>query len=245
MSTDAGGSAGARPRIYISYSYFEREQSRKNLAFFLQHGVLGFDNVTVDLVAKGETCNVRVPEGARANVRVRRAENVGFDFGTHRENLMACNVENYDYFILMNCSCTGPFQRRGDAAPWYSRFTREIAGATKLVGSSIGSIIGPGAGYAGPLPYVAGVRHRSPGGWFMMTDGAGARALREELSKHDIKTFADAHAVENLTGKWMKDRGYAVAGLIPSLHARDRFRSVIVKTRYSEDPGVKVELRKY
>ena len=230
------------PRIYISYSYVERPQSRKNLEYFLRHGVQGFDNITVDLVTKGAPCGVRV--GGYPNVAARHEENVGYDFGTHSQNLARCDLGGYDYFILMNCSCTGPFRRQCDPVPWYRPFVRRVAGSTKLVGSSVLSVRGPGPTYRGPLPYTAGPRCRSPGGWFMLTDAAGAGVLREMLGKYNIRSYNDAHAVEYLTGRWMRERGYEVAGLIKGMVVTNRFESVIVKTRTCRDNGVGAALRR-
>ena len=225
-------------KIHISYSYFEREQSRKNLEYFLAHGVRGRDNITVDLTVKGGACSVDL--SPFPNVTATHAENVGYDFGAHARSLAACDHGRHDYFVLMNCSCTGPFSR---GEPWYRRFVAAIGGKKRLVGACASRIIGPGYSYRGPLPYVAGVRHLSPGGWFMMTDRAGAGVLRDMLGRYNFRTYQDAHAAENLTGKWMRDAGYGVAGLVSTNRTMNRFASVMVKTRTCRDPAVGPLLR--
>lgn len=88
----------AQLRIAISYAYVERPNTRRNLEFFLQHG-LDSSVALLSIVVKGGRpsdgagaggpggCTVEIPEAHRGRVRVTFAEeNVGYDMESHRRN---------------------------------------------------------------------------------------------------------------------------------------------------------------
>jgi len=107
--------------IFISYSYFEKKNTKKNLEFFIKHGLKENHYLSID--CKSETFSVDV--SANQNVKVfRPSENVGFCMKSHFDNLSRINsFDDFDYFIIMNDSCKGPYFRGPE---WESPFTTKI-----------------------------------------------------------------------------------------------------------------------
>jgi hypothetical protein len=119
------------PNIFISYIYFEKENTKKNLEFFLKHGLK--NNMYMIINVKDHKISIDINKYNKDNnIKIRKTDNVGFDFGGHRDNLKEINFNDYDYFILMNDSCMGPFYKTGN---WYDAFinkNKSIVGTIKL-----------------------------------------------------------------------------------------------------------------
>eukprot|EP00854_Cymbomonas_tetramitiformis_P005047 gene5048-6148_t len=216
-------------RVFLSYVYFETENSSRNLRFLLQNGLS--DKLTIFINVRGGRFTVPTPPG----VFVHHTANTGYDFRGHRENLERIDFTEYTYFMMMNDGCLGPFYR-GEGR-WYDAFTSLLTDDVKLVGTNRLSVVGPAEGYQGPFPY----KHQpesSCGGWFFCTDFTGIHILFKLYSSHDILTYDDAHALECVQGRVLHEHGYDVAGLLGKvggpvgglLHPYD---SIIFKPKYN------------
>ena len=118
-------------RIAVSYAYVERPNTRRNLQFFLRHG-LDESVALLSIVVKGGPprdgagaggvggFTVDIPEEHRARVRVTFAEeNVGYDMESHRRNARLFAEEeagagaaaSFTHIVAMNDSALGPFCR--------------------------------------------------------------------------------------------------------------------------------------
>ena len=138
------------PKILISYVYYERENTKTNLEFFLKHGLK--DNITMIINVKSSEINIDVSQ--YKNVILYLSKNTGFDFGGHRDNLSKVNFNNYNYFVLMNDGCMGPFYKKGN---WYDPFIEKMSNVISLVGTH------------GIKRYSCG-RNWRVGSWFLFID---------------------------------------------------------------------------
>lgn len=95
--------------IFISYSYFEKENTKKNLEFFIKHGLKSNHYLSIDCKSESFSLDVSSYE----NVKVfKPLDNVGFCMKSHSDNLSRINsFNNFDYFVVMNDSCKGPYFR--------------------------------------------------------------------------------------------------------------------------------------
>ena len=116
------------PKILISYVYYEKQNTKKNLEFFLEYGLK--DHMTMIINVKSAEINIDVSQ--YKNVILYLSENTGFDFGGHRDNLSKVNFNNYNYFVLMNDICMGPFYKEGN---WYDQFIEKLNDETNIVGT--------------------------------------------------------------------------------------------------------------
>lgn len=128
----------ANLRIAVSYAYVERPNTRRNLDFFLKHG-LDESVSLLSIVVKGgrpsdgagsggEGFSVDIPEEHRERVRVTFAEeNMGYDMESHRRNALlfaemeekerhaaeeeglAAPSSRFTHYVAMNDSAIGPF----------------------------------------------------------------------------------------------------------------------------------------
>ena len=218
--------------VFLSYAYYETQTSKTHLEFFLKHGITS--NMTVFINIKDKcTVDTTIFE----NVFVFYAEeNVGYDFRSHKENLTELKRRNgfvYDFYIMMNDGCLGPFYNGG--GNWHDTFTDKLNKKIKLVGTNYVRIQGPMGKYSGKFPYNH-KRQWSVGGWFFCTDVIGINILYGLYNLHDIENYGDAHALENMNGRWMKKNGYGVDGILKGLKngkVIDPYKVVIFKVKYN------------
>lgn len=102
---DTAPGTGDRP--LVTYVYSESKEARRNLEFFLAHGL----HAAADFVFifNGETdADALVPEAP--GVRTIRRDNTCYDLGSHAEVLLGGGLwRRYSRFVLMNASVRGPF----------------------------------------------------------------------------------------------------------------------------------------
>ena len=77
----------------------------------------------------------------KKNVKYIFRENKCYDIGTHGINLQKYNLENYNYFILMNDTIKGPYLKNINDN-WINKFTEKITDDCKLVGLEKKKFIG-------------------------------------------------------------------------------------------------------
>jgi hypothetical protein len=212
-------------RIAISYAYVERPNTRRNLEFFLKHGL--DDSVALlSIVVKGGRpsdgagvggggFSVAIPEAHKGRVRVTFAEeNVGYDMESHRRNaLLFAELEEgkeaegeglFTHFVAMNDSARGPFCTR-QPSPSTTREEEEEEGP------------GPGPWHRlfaarltrlrshPPTSFVATIRHFS---YFLFFSKPGWRAFAAELRVRGLESYRDAADVEVWLGRQPHDSLY-------------------------------------
>ena len=211
---------GTKFRIAISYAYVERPNTRRNLQFFLNHG-LDESVSLLSIVVKGgrpsdgagsggDGFTVTIPEEHRERVTVTMAEeNVGYDMESHRRNVVLFaelqeeKEEPFTHYVAMNDSALGPFCRNPVAeeeeeeegpgpGPWHRLFAERL---TRL------------RSYP-PTSFVATIRHFS---YFLFFSPAGWDAFGAELRRRSLVTYRDAADVEVWLGQQPHDSLYTEA----------------------------------
>lgn len=115
----------------VTYVYSESEESRRNLKFFIAHGLHA--QADFIFIFNGETdapdLLPDVPE-----VRYVRRNNTCYDLGAHAEVLTDGDLwKRYNKFILMNPSVRGPFMPIwADAICWTDRLLSKITYEVKV-----------------------------------------------------------------------------------------------------------------
>ncbi|PNH02581.1 hypothetical protein TSOC_011428, partial [Tetrabaena socialis] len=138
-----------KPRVLVSYSYFEKDQIQAdNLEFFLDAALNqnAQDHVTYVIVVSGSTCTPC--ERASKSFLTTRAtllhrDNDGMDFGAHNstwEHLSSRNtLWTFAYYFLLNSSVKGPFYPSyfPDTWHWTDAYISRFGGMIHAVGSSL------------------------------------------------------------------------------------------------------------
>ena len=212
-------------RIAISYAYVERDNTRRNLAFFLAHG-LDSSVALLSIIVKGGRpsdgagsggkggFSVSIPEEHRERVRVTFApENVGYDMESHRRNAaLFAEVEKekepFTHYVAMNDSTLGPF------------CTSSTSGAVENEEENEEEGPGPGPWHRlfaqrltrlrshPPTAFVATIRHFS---YFLFFSVNGWRTFAEELTRRELRSYRDAADVECWLGTQPHDSIYPEA----------------------------------
>jgi len=120
-------------RTLVSYSYVERDISVTNLSFFIKNGLS--DRITYCFIIQGYRCSVDIPD--LPNVYIIRHPNKGYDYEAYGVALESFNLDDFDYFIFMNCGVVGPFLPAYGSRDWWVYFSDKMNNSVKLVGSSI------------------------------------------------------------------------------------------------------------
>ena len=167
-------------KILISYSYYEKENTMKNLDFFLVHGLK--ENMSMIINCKSKTFSLDLNKYKyKNNIILLKTKNKGFDFGAHKQNLEYTHLKseykhqniyeyfknnNFNYIVLMNDSCIGPFVKHGN---WYTPFINkdsELVGTINLYG------------------------------YFIFVEKTSIHKIYDVISKHKMNSYQDAVNVE-------------------------------------------------
>ena len=165
------------PKSLISYVYTEGAINRRNLAFFIEHGlhassdfVFTFNGNTdaYKLLPMYEESPYYKDNVTYPNIEVVRRDNKCFDMGAHGEALLRewepeTNSwtkmtgrdrggkkfwERYERFILMNASVRGPFMPIWNRSCWADAFWGLVSKSVKLVAMTYNCHGGGDAGHA-------------------------------------------------------------------------------------------------
>ncbi|CAG8960505.1 hypothetical protein HYFRA_00008225 [Hymenoscyphus fraxineus] len=119
-------------RPLILYAYFETENSRGNLEFFLRHGlhagadflfILNGENKAEDIIPKEK------------NIRWVHRPNDCYDLGAFAEVLLKDDLyKRYNRYITMNASIRGPFLPYWATGCWSDMYLDRVTEVKKLVG---------------------------------------------------------------------------------------------------------------
>jgi hypothetical protein len=127
----------AAPKILIVYAYYETDDARRNLGFFCKHAVSPYRDRQHVVVVNG-ACSIEDQIPRLENVRVLKRDNRGFDFGAWAHALREVQVDQFDFFFLLNSSVTGPFMPTyQDSSRWPEMFLSMLSDRVKLAGITI------------------------------------------------------------------------------------------------------------
>ena len=123
-------------KYLVLFTYYESNESKINLNFFIENGVFRSNMVTFIIIVKSEGLSVNIPKFN--NIILKKTSNEGYDFGGWSDGLKLVNLDNYDRFIFLNDTVRGPFLPIYlDKKEWVKYFTRFINSKIKLTGSTI------------------------------------------------------------------------------------------------------------
>lgn len=122
-------------KTLVMYNYFESDKAKRNLKFFLDHGVHEREDTDFLLVSQSHVC-LDLPTHRNFGIIFRN--NTCFDLGAHKEVVMQHNLlSRYAKFILLNGSVRGPFMPAWSSDCWTDAFTRRLNDTVKLVGPTL------------------------------------------------------------------------------------------------------------
>lgn len=126
--TNGNGTVSNRPLIL--YAYFETENSRANLEYFLRHGlhggadflfILNGDNHAEDIIPK------------EPNIKYLHRPNDCYDLGAFAEVLLKDDLyKKYNKFITMNASIRGPFLPYWSTGCWSDMYLNRVTEKVKV-----------------------------------------------------------------------------------------------------------------
>lgn len=165
-------------KILIIYAYYETDDARRNLGFFCRHGISP-DRDRQHVIVVNGSCSIEDQIPKLENVLVLRRGNTGFDFGAWAHGLQQVSIEQFDYFLLLNSSVTGPFvPLYEEAFRWPILFISMLNDRVKLAGITINVFNGQ--------PVVQSM--------FLATDSVGLHLLISHgiFTKNDADTTKEA-----------------------------------------------------
>ncbi|CCG82153.1 protein of unknown function [Taphrina deformans PYCC 5710] len=136
VSANPASAVEPRTRDVLLYAYYETEDAKHNLQFFLNHGL--HHKIDFVFIINGDHLTVDIP--VADNIRVIRRDNTCYDLGTFGEIIKSeggALRKKYERFILMNSSIRGPFLpgwARNLKTCWSDIFYSALSETTKLTG---------------------------------------------------------------------------------------------------------------
>ncbi|KAF4626105.1 hypothetical protein G7Y89_g12056 [Cudoniella acicularis] len=131
-STTAIPSEPASDRPLILYAYFETENSRQNLEFFIAHALHGAADFMFILNGDNKAEEI-IPK--KPNIKYIHRKNDCYDLGAFAEVLVKDDLyKKYKKFITMNGSIRGPFLPQWATGCWSDMYLNRVTEQVKLVG---------------------------------------------------------------------------------------------------------------
>lgn len=120
--------------LYVFHSYNER------VKYFLNNAIFFDENVHFIVIINGNTIFLEMPQYVKVLVR----DNIGYDFGGWSDALLTNNLYlNYDKFIFVNSSVSGPFIPPHFKGKWTDIYLNGLQNNVKLFGSTINTMENP------------------------------------------------------------------------------------------------------
>jgi hypothetical protein len=120
-------------RPLVTYVYYETDNARANLEFFLRHGL--HSDADFVFILNGATDDARLIPTDRPNVRIVQRDNSCFDLGSHGDVLRQDGLwKQYKRFITMNASIRGPFLPHwvAEGTRWTDLFLNKVTDEIKV-----------------------------------------------------------------------------------------------------------------
>jgi hypothetical protein len=109
-----------------------------SLIFFIKNGYYLSDDTDFYICINNPTLDISPIVTPKKNLFIVSRENKGLDFGGWSQILLTNNIYlNYDYFIFVNDSCTGPFLPVYVKDRWTDLVINQIDDKVKIVGATI------------------------------------------------------------------------------------------------------------
>lgn len=122
-------------KYLIIYSYFETNNSKFNLNYFIKNALSNNVNVYFIFLINSIDYSINFPN--YNNIKIIKRNNFGLDFGAWSDGLKEVNINNYDKFIFINDTVIGPFLPRYNKNDWYVLFCNLLDSKIKLSGLTI------------------------------------------------------------------------------------------------------------
>jgi hypothetical protein len=133
-SIEVGDNQTASDCPLILYAYYETENARQNLEYFLAHGLHGGADFIFILNGENHAEDI-IP--TRPNIRYIKRKNDCYDLGAFAEVLTNGDLyRNYTKFITMNASIRGPFLPYWSTGCWSDMFLSRVTEEVKVGFSS-------------------------------------------------------------------------------------------------------------
>jgi hypothetical protein len=114
--------------LYVFHIYNDRVEH------FLNNCIFNDKNTDFIIISNGKNNNFQVPDNAKILFR----DNIGYDFGGWSDALLIDNLyKNYDNFIFVNSSASGPFVPEYFKDKWTDIYINGLKDNVKLFGSTI------------------------------------------------------------------------------------------------------------
>ena len=120
--------------LYVFHVYNNR------VKHFIENCIFKDENIDFILISNNCQEKIYYPEHVKFFLR----KNIGYDFGGWSEALLTNNLyKNYDNFIFVNSSVTGPFLHSSYKGKWTDIYVKGLQNNIKLFGSTINTIENP------------------------------------------------------------------------------------------------------
>lgn len=120
--------------LYVFHIYNNRVKN------FIENCIFKDENIDFILISNNCHEKISYPEYVKFFLR----QNIGYDFGGWSEALLTNNLyKNYDNFIFVNSSVTGPFLHSSYKGKWTDIYVNGLQDNIKLFGSTINTIENP------------------------------------------------------------------------------------------------------
>jgi hypothetical protein len=187
----------------VLYTYYETDEARNNLEFFIEHAL--HDKVDFVFIMNGKY-TISIPN--LPNVKVVDRPNECFDLGAYGEVLRSNNsflATKYSRFIMINASLRGPFFPSWANNCWSDVYLSKLSDRVKLVGMTYNC--------AKDQTYPPHLQSM-----IMATDKTGLAAILPNL-----KCFETMHSAvfegETQISRWVEEAGYNVYAMMSAFPA--------------------------
>ena len=220
-------------KVLILYSYYEAdpktavsdqsntagETARKNLEFFVRHGVEGpnapaAEDATFVFIINGGYVSITIPVNL-SNVNLLSRENQGLEFCGIAEALRLYNRGQFTHFIFLNSSIRGPFLPNYlSRVSWANLFLDMLTDKLKLVGISINCFCCE-AGQLGcdrSCTDPEGLKYVHLQSFFLATDTVGLDLIYPSLKCFESKQAAIDHG-ELAISLRVREAGFNIASM--------------------------------
>jgi hypothetical protein len=124
-------------KTLITFVHFHRERQKvysENLSYFIEFGLVDSEKYHFNFIINSETQGVPIPK--LKNLNIIKGSNSGHDFGAYKESLASIEIDNFNKFIFINDTCTGPFlpTYMPENITWIELLTSKLNDRVKMTG---------------------------------------------------------------------------------------------------------------